>query len=58
MKSFKALEKEMEAAWDEDEEKAFELWTKMKRLDPWNDMFHLTCLHWPNCEDFGCMEKL
>lgn len=35
-----------------------ELYTKLsdelEELDPYNDMFHLACPTWPNCETEGC----
>lgn len=29
---------------------------ELEELDPYNDMFHLGCKNWPNCETEGCGE--
>ncbi len=39
-----------------DEERWVELSTELRRIDPYNDIFHLACKSWPNCEDYGCCE--
>ena len=30
---------------------------RLQEIDPYNDMFHLACKSWPNCEEEGCCES-
>lgn len=39
--------------YDESQEKLVD---ELKELDPYNDMFHLGCKNWPNCDTEGCGE--
>ena len=49
-------EKELEQTDDNDDEKIDALRSRLESLDPYNDMFHLGCRNWPNCEEVGCGE--
>ncbi len=31
---------------------------ELEAIDPYNDLFHLGCPGWPNCEDIGCRDHL
>jgi len=46
-----------EEAMERGDEKEYRrLWDIAERSDPWNDLFHLTCRHFPNCNTEGCIE--
>jgi hypothetical protein len=29
---------------------------ELQEIDPYNDMFHLACSSWPNCDTEGCVD--
>lgn len=57
MNRIKELENKMNDLCERDEFND-ELYTKLsdelREIDPYNDMFHLTCPSWPNCDVEGC----
>jgi len=55
VKEINMLENQMDkAAQEEDWDKYFQLSDKLEKLDPFNDIFHLACPNWPNCDIAGC----
>ena len=57
MNRIKELENEINNLCEQDKFND-ELFTKLsdelRKLDPYNDMFHLACPSWPNCDIVGC----
>jgi len=39
------------------EDEVIALMNDLVDLDPYNDIFHLGCPNWPNCDFFGCGEE-
>lgn len=55
MNRVEKLEKQIDKAVEnEDWELYCELMDKLRYIDPFNEVFHLGCLNWPNCELEGC----
>lgn len=58
-RKIKELENEINVLCERDEfnDKLYtKLSDELEELDPYNDMFHLGCKNWPNCETEGCGE--
>lgn len=43
---------------DEDMDKLDILLDELRKVDPYNDMFHFGCTNWPNCDMVGCGGEL
>lgn len=59
MSLIKKLEKELNeicVADKFDENKYDKLSNQLRSIDPYNNIFHLGCKNWPNCDTEGCGE--